>query len=325
MFSTPPLDAPLALNPLPEKPRVLGGAVFCLISALAYTAANVCMRELTVLRCDPIWAVFQRELFTSLLIGPWLLYQTVGRRMTWPGPRRLAAILAAGVLVELVGNVAAQWALGTVGLTVTIPAMFGVAMAGGAFFAWVWLSERVTLRSISAMGLLVGSLVLLGLGAEATDGLSGAGPFWVALGVAAGGVSGAANALLSTVIRHSVTRATSPEVLALLVPLMGVVGLGPPGLYRVGLEGVAVMPLQQWAVMAAAGAFNLLGFLALIHGLQRTTVVHANVIGASQVAMAAAAGMALFGEPPNPWLILGICLTIGGIVGIDHPTEGAGL
>ena len=54
--------------------------------------------------------------------------------------------------------------------------------------------------------------------------------------------------------------------------------------------------------MAAAGVFNLIGFLGLIYGLQRTTVVHANVVNASQVAMAAVAGMALFHEPPNPWL-----------------------
>ena len=73
--------------------------------------------------------------------------------------------------------------------------------------------------------------------------------------------------------------------------------------------------------MAAAGVFNLIGFLALIHGLQRTTVVHANVVNASQVAMAALAGMALFHEPPNPWVLLGVGLTIVGIVWIDRPAE----
>ena len=64
-----------------------------------------------------------------------------------------------------------------------------------------------------------------------------------------------------------------------------------------------------------------MGFLGLIHGLQRTTVVHANVVNASQVAMAAMAGMALFHEPPNPWVLLGVGLTIVGIVWIDRPAE----
>jgi drug/metabolite transporter, DME family len=69
----------------------------------------------------------------------------------------------------------------------------------------------------------------------------------------------------------------------------------------------------------------LIGFLALIHGLKRTTVVHANVVGASQVAMAALAGVAIFAEQPNQWLILGVCLTVVGILGIDRPTDGGGL
>ena len=50
-------------------------------------------------------------------------------------------------------------------------------------------------------------------------------------------------------------------------------------------------------------------------------MVHANVLNASQVAMAALAGMAMFHEPPNPWVLLGVGLTILGIVWIDRPAE----
>ena len=84
-------------------------------------------------------------------------------------------------------------------------------------------------------------------------------------------------------------------------------------------------PWEQLAPDGRAGVFNLIGFLAIIHGLQRTTVVHANVVSASQVAMAAVAGMALFHEPPNPWLLLGVGLTIAGILRFDRPADGGAM
>jgi drug/metabolite transporter (DMT)-like permease len=67
---------------------------------------------------------------------------------------------------------------------------------------------------------------------------------------------------------------------------------------------------------------NLIGFVSLISGLQRITVAHANIISASQVGMAAVAGILLFHEPPNLWLVLGVCLTIVGIARFDRPTDG---
>jgi drug/metabolite transporter (DMT)-like permease len=139
--------------------------------------------------------------------------------------------------------------------------------------------------------------------------------------VGAAGLAGVVYALLSTVIRHSVTRTTTPSTVAFLVPLMAVVSLGPMSVCRFGFMPLLSTPREQLLLMAAAGVFNLIGFLGLIHGLQRTTVVHANVVNASQVAMAALAGMALFHEAPNAWVLLGVGLTIVGIVWIDRPAE----
>jgi drug/metabolite transporter, DME family len=109
------------------------------------------------------------------------------------------------------------------------------------------------------------------------------------------------------------------------VPLMGVVSVGPWSLCRLGIRQIWTTPSEQLVLMVAAGAFNLIGFLSYIHGLQRTTVVHANMVSASQVAMAAVAGVAMFHEPPNLWLALGVGLTIAGIVRFDLPVDGGGL
>ena len=68
-----------------------------------------------------------------------------------------------------------------------------------------------------------------------------------------------------------------------------------------------------------SGTLNLIAFLGITKGLQLTTVVHANVLNASQVAMAAMAGHFIFSEPLTGWLIGGVLLTIVGVVMIDRP------
>ncbi|MBU4397709.1 MAG: EamA family transporter [Planctomycetes bacterium] len=315
------------MSPSLGNRNALGGVAFCLLSALGYTASNICMRQLTAVHCDTFWAVFNRELVAPVFIGTWLLWQAVRGRRWLPAGRELGLLLLVGLLIQVAGNVCVQWSLGVVGLAVTIPAMFGAMITGGAVIGRVWLGERVSGRSITAVAMLLGSLALLGVGAEAA-GRSIAeaeavtpNPLLMVLAVAAAGLAGAVYALLSAVIRRSVTGNTSPAAVAFLVTLTGVVGLGPVCVFRLGAAALLETPVEQFILMIAAGVFNLVAFLALIHGLQRTTVVHANAVNASQVAMAAVAGMALFAEPPTVWLLLGVCLTIFGIVWIDRPAE----
>ena len=315
------------MSPSLGNRNALGGVAFCLLSALGYTASNICMRQLTAMHCDTFWAVFNRELVTPVFIGTWLLWQAVRGRRWLPAGRELGLLLLVGLLIQVAGNVCVQWSLGVVGLAVTIPAMFGAMIASGAVIGRAWLGERVSGRSITAVAMLLGSLALLGVGAEAV-GRSIAeakavtpNPLLMVLAVAAAGLAGTVYALLCAVIRRSVTGNTSPAAVAFLVTLMGVVGLGPICVYRLGAAALLETPVEQFSLMIAAGVFNLGAFLALIHGLQRTTVVHANAVNASQVAMAAVAGMALFAEPLTVWLLLGVCLTIFGIAWIDRPAE----
>ena len=244
-----------------------------------------------------------------------------------PGGRTLFWLVSVGLVVETVGNVGAQWSLGIVGLAVSVPAQFGLMITAGG---------GAGLGGAGRTG-----LVAFGGGHGAVDYRASAaragrrgrrpldrrpravppGPLLLLLAVGAAGLAGAVYALLSTVIRHSVTRTTTPSAVAFLVPLMATLTLGPLCVERFGAASLLNTPREQLLLLAAAGVFNLIGFLGLIHGLQRTTVVHANVVNASQVAMAALAGMALFHEAPNPWVLLGVGLTILGIVWIDRPAE----
>lgn len=310
-----------------EKRSGLGGIAFCLIAAIGYTASNICMRQLTAMHCDTFWVVFNRELVTPVFIGGWLILQAIRGRPSLPSLGEIGMLAAVGLLIQLVGNICVQWSLGIVGLAVTIPAMFGAMITGGALIGRFWLGERVSSRSMTAVAMLLGSLALLGVGAEEAgrsiaeaDSLT-PNTLIMVLGVAAAGLGGATYALLSAVIRRTVTRTTTPAAAAFLVTLMGVIMLGPICFFRLGLPEMLKTPPEQFGLMYAGGIFNLIGFLALINGLQRTTVFHANAVNASQVAMAAIAGMIIFAEPFTVWLLMGVCLTIFGIVWINQPEE----
>lgn len=317
------MNPPPVSNPLPPR-SAASGAAFCLMSALAYTAADICMRQLTALRCDPCLVVFGKEMVTSLSIAPWLVWQMSRGRSMLPSGRMLVAILVVGLLVQLTGNVGVQWALGVVGLAVTIPAVFGLMIVGGAALGRFWLGERISARSALATIVLLASLVLLSLGAEAAGASMASGGVrpasWViALAVGASCLAGAIYALLSTFIRRTVTQSTTPTALGMLIPLTALISVGPISVYRLGIHGMLNTSAEQLLFMAAAGVCNMIGFLGLIHGLKRISVVHANVVNASQVAMASVAGMVLFRESPNFWILTGIGLTIFGIVWIDRP------
>ncbi len=287
------------------------------------------MRQLTVLECDPTWAVFNRELVTTVAVAPWLIYRAASGQSTLPWGWTLVQLLAGGVLIQLGGNVGVQWAFGVVGLAVTVPVVFAANIVGGALLGRLCLGEHVSRRSMTAIAMLFASLVLLGIGAEASHALQSrssgnweaSGRIMLALGVAVAAVAGTTYATLNIVIRRAVTLTTPPSAVAFLVPAVGVISLGAPTVFQHGVPPWTATSWPQLGLMAAAGISNLVGFLALINGLQRTTVVHANAISASQVAMAALAGVALFSEPPNPWLLGGICLTIAGVLRIDRPAE----
>jgi drug/metabolite transporter (DMT)-like permease len=302
---------PLGLDP------VVIGTTCCIISAVGYTATNICLRFLAD-HANPVLVICVKELVTVAVVGPWLLY--LGRRalLTWPRPQALVPLVVVGLATQLVANLGLLWSMSVVGLAVAIPAALGIALAGSAVLGRVLLGERVSPRSGVAVGLLVASIVLLKLGADRGVQLATADPVMVALAVGAACLAGVTFATLSVTIRHSVTGAVSPYVVVFVVTGMGVISMGPLSLWQIGFQGWAETPYSDFGMMLLAGAFNLIAFLAITKGLQLTTIVRANVLNASQVAMAALAGLFLFAEQPNAQLVLGICLTIAGSLLIDR-------
>lgn len=137
--------------------------------------------------------------------------------------------------------------------------------------------------------------------------------------VLAAAVAGAAFASLSIAIRHTMNAAARQSTLMFIITGIGVITMGPISLHRQGFAGLPATTPEQFSWMFAAGVFNLLGFMGITKGLHLTAVVPANLLNASQVAMAALAGMVFFREPPNSWLISGVILTLLGIFLVDRP------
>jgi len=191
------------------------------------------------------------------------------------------------------------------------------------------LGERVSLQSTVAMWLLFVSIGLISLGAGRTNDLMAAsadtarGPFWVAVALSAACLAGFVYAALSVAVRKMLTGGTSFAVVLFIVPAVGVVTLGPISLFRLGISGVLETHLHDLGIMLAAGILNLLAYLAGLHGLKLVHVLNANALSASQVVMAAVAGVIFFREPPSLGLVLGVILTVAGMILLKRPADAA--
>ena len=310
---TPSPRRPLGLNP------VVFGVACCILSAIAYSAVNICLRFMST-QCDKVWVVFMKESMTVAIVGPWLAVQACRGKKVLPGARLLGVLAVMGLVTQWAGNLPVLWALSVVGLSITVPLSLGTNLTFSAILGWVILRERITRASAFAIALMFLSVVLFSLGASkvsesitASTGTSVSTTTTI-LAVLAAVTAGIVYACLAIVIRRSVTGSTSPAVVVFMITFLGVLTLGPWSLYQNGLEMIAAIPIRDHAIMIVTGALNLIGFIAVAKGLEMTTVAHANVLSASQVAMGVVAGMVLFAEPAGPWLILGVCLTIAGII-----------
>ncbi len=315
--------------PLSKTSSSIWGVVFCVCAALFYTVANICMRKVAALGAEPLWAVGNKEFVTVLAAAPWMLMRAARGMKVWPAPKEFLYIVLVGLAIQVIGNIGVQWSLGVVGLAVTIPASIGSSLIFGATFGVVLLKEKVSARSLFAIGLLIGSLAILGIGAKTAslNETSAAAPAVAPMASVAllaffcSVTAGMTYALLSIVIRRSMTGTTPQSALVFLITFCGAASLWPISFYQHGLSVITSTTSQQYFWIYSAGIFNLLGFLSITKGLGLTTVVHGNSLNSSQVALAAIAGVVFFNEPLTAWLVAGAALTALGIMLIDRPAS----
>lgn len=268
-----------------------------------------------------VWVGCVKELVTVVVVGPWVAWRIWRGLPGLPPTQSLLALAAVGLAVQTFGNLGLIWSLGVVGLSVTIPVALGVSLAASAVLGRVFLGETVTRRSIMAIALLVASIVLLKAGADQGAQLASAGPLMAGLGVGMAALAGMSYASMTVVIRSTAAVAAPVQGVVFIVTGVGVVTLGPASLWQLGPMGILATPPGTLNFMLLAGGLNLVAFLAITKGLHLLSIVQANVISASQVALSAVAGIVLFHEEPNLQLIMGVVLTMVGMMLIERSTE----
>ena len=228
--------------------------------------------------------------------------------------RMIPRFMLVALIGQFVGNAAFQVSLEVIGLAASVPITLGVLIIGGAILGRLILGEPVRRTTIVAITVLIIAVVVLSspgadsLPAESKSSLS------VEAGALCAAASGAAYALFGVVMRQTLNGGVTASLTMFISGAVGAVSLWSFTLMRIGLESVATTSDDQWLVMTAAGVLNFMAFVALSYALKALPVVAVNLINASQVAMAAVAGVILFAEPVTASLMSGIVLTFVGLL-----------
>ena len=279
-----------------------------MLSAVLYTMANVALRR--CVSVDPFLVSAVKAAPTVILLGPLLIWMACTDRPMATSYRMLPRFAFAALLGQVIGNAGFQVALGIIGLAASVPITLGTMIVGGGVLGRIMLREPVGPRTILAMLILISAVVVLALRHE-TPIVSDQPVWWGALCAAA---SGLAYAYLGVVMRMSLTGGLSPAVTMFTAGVVGTIALWLITLTRAGgLEACHGVTQDQWVVMGAAGVCNFTAFSALSLALKGLPVVVVNLINASQVAMAATAGVLMFAEPISGSLVVGIGMTLAGL------------
>ncbi|HVU88808.1 MAG TPA: DMT family transporter [Pirellulales bacterium] len=299
------------------EPFLLGTALSGL-SSLAYSCSNVCLRWLA--HCDPLLVSCIKAVPTLLVATTLVALSAARGNMRWPSFPAFLGLAAVGVIAQLGGNGLFQWSMSEVGLALTVPLCAGTMIIAASALARVWLHEGVTPRSALALAILITAIAVLSLGAERAPQLAelATADASITAALSAACFSGVCYAILNVTIRRLVTGDMPMHFVLSTVSSVGVVSLGLAAIARTGWEPLAATELTDLGVMFIAGTFNAIGFFTLTKALQLVSIVQVNAVSASQSALAAMAGVAIFGESMTASLLVGVTLTIIGLTMVDR-------
>jgi len=294
-------------------------ATLCgLFSAVGYMAANICLRQVADL--DPVWVSQMKTIPLFVVTGPLLVWRLARSQALMPSWQLWALIAGSAAVGQLGGNVLFQWSLGEVGLALAVPITMGAQIVAGAALGRWLRDDPMSPSMIVAAALLTAAIIVLSCGAQdahaAIAGRPAARPWHVAAGVVAACVSGIAYSCLSAAVRYTGQRGLPTATLLFTSGTVGFVLLGSLVSYRQGTQPWQTTRWPDFAVLLGAGIFNLIAFTALTKALQLSSVVFVNVLSASQIALAALAGVILFREAFTQPMAWGVALTVLGLLSI---------
>lgn len=305
-------------NGLHDHPGLLA-TTYGIVSAVGYMLANICLRSVTDL--DPVWVSQVKAVPTVVGVAPLIILRLIRSQPLMPSGQILTMIVAVAALGQLGGNVAFQWSLSVIGIAICVPLTLGAMIVSGAILGWTILGDRISRSMAMASTLLIVAIGVLSLGAPQANASMQHSPIasqprvaLVLAGVAAACFSGCAYSCLGVALRFASNRGTPVSSLLFVVALTGFVLLGAMVYARQQRFPTETLQGSHFLYLVAAGTFNLLAFAALTKALHLSSVLFVNALNASQTAMAAVIGVAMFNEAISLPMVTGVSLTVVGLL-----------
>ena len=306
------------------------GPLCGIAAAVLYTLTNIALRG--CVDVDPYLVSAVKAAPTVVVLGPFVAWRSL-RPTNTPSREssgnQLGRFVVASFLAQFFGNAAFQKALQYIGLAASVPIVLGVLIVAGAILGNRLLGEPVGRKKIIAMITLISAVVVLSLPNHQTDaspsnvlpdaGSPDAGS--IVLGSLWAALSGLAYSFFGVTLRQTLQAGFQSSTLMLISGLTGTIVLWAYCYAVLGAVAIAQTTPRQWLLMCSAGILNFSAFVAITASLRLLPVVAVNLINASQVAMAAVAGIILFQEPITAQLVVGILLTLIGLVILAHRTR----
>lgn len=297
-----------------SQPGISIGIACGFVSAVFYTLSNIALRQ--SVSVDSFFVAAMKSGPTIVFLTPYLL------AMKWTG-RRVAVsphLIPRFALVSLIGQVGGngsfQFALTKIGLAATVPITLGSLLIASAILGRWMLGESVRRRTAIAIAILIVAVFLLAQsGTTAAAGIAGDALRWEQFSGAIFAVgSGVSYAIFSTTMRLSMQQGLQSATAMWISGMVGTTALLGIVLSRISLESLSELPVGLWQSMVLAGVFNFVAFVAITTAMRVLPIVAVHLLNASQVAMAATAGVVLFNEPTTWKLVTGIALTMSGLI-----------
>ena len=133
--------------------------------------------------------------------------------------------------------------------------------------------------------------------------------------------SGIGYALFGIVIRHCVQTGMSNPMVLFISSTVGFIVLLIATFISADASVISNTSPEDLTYMLLAGVCNFQAFACLVVALRLLTVTSVNLLNSSQIAIAAIAGVVFFNEPITTPLVLGVMLTIAGVMTIGSARE----
>lgn len=305
----------------PVKDESLQAMLLGLFAAVAYSVANLALRGLS--KTDggagwDMWVAGNKALPTFIIAVVLIAIRRFQKQPTFASWNIVWPILVAALFNQLGGNFAFQMSLKSIGLAISVPICFSSIICSGAIVGRFVLNDRVTIRTAISMGLMIASIVFLSKAAASRSSAESVEAQSVTEGVLLSVFSGLCYGITGVYIRKAV-RSQMPVCATLFIfSAAGFLVLCPLSFTLLPWSDVTAMTGEEWIIMSIAGWFNAIGFYAITHAMRKLTISRANVINASQNAFCAVGAVLVFQEQLNPIALVGIALTITGLLSLDR-------